>query len=98
MEQKRNLWDALTWSVLYERTLRPKMADARFAEMIGFFNGCAGDSEFLAYTLLSMPLLLEHVDSTNIHRLLTVSERLENSPDVLHLRTLLHQRLAMPAD
>ncbi|HTK06442.1 MAG TPA: NYN domain-containing protein [Ktedonobacteraceae bacterium] len=97
-EQKRNLWDALCWSVLYERALRPKMADARFAELVGFFNGCAGDSEFFAYMLLSMPLLLEYVDTSNIHKLLTASERLGNSSDVVHLRALLHQRLVMPAD
>ncbi len=96
--QKCAVWDALVWSVLYERTFRPKMADGRFEELAGFFNGCAGDAEFLSYTLQSMPLLLEYVDSTNIRKLLIAIDRLSISPEAARLRELLHKRVMTPVE
>lgn len=91
--QKRALWQALVWSIHYERFSRPKQLTMRVQQLSQFFKGCDGDAEFLSYALTDINVLIDDLDANPLKRLKDALLHAPTSPLIVQLCQKIDQRM-----
>jgi hypothetical protein len=90
-EQKRHVWSALLWAVLYERCYRRKYLAQRAQQLLHFFQGCADDGAFLAEALGTLEELSFYLETNSLKKMQEALQRLPSPPLALlrHIETQL---------
>lgn len=88
-EQKRHVWSALLWAVLYERCYRRKYLAQRSQQLLHFFQGCADDGVFLAVALHDLEELSFYLETNSLKKMQEALQRLPEPPLALlhHIET-----------
>lgn len=92
-EQKQQVWRALLWAVFYERCYRRKYLAQRCQQFLHFFQGCAEDTDFLAYALDDLDRLSLYLEAGSLKKLQETLQQLPHPPADLLIR--IGERLAV---
>lgn len=91
-EQKQQVWNALLWSVYYERCYRRKYLAQRCQQLLHFFQGCAEDGVFCSAVLNDLEALSLYLEANSLKKMQEALQQLPNPPASL----LQHVTVQMP--
>ena len=97
--QKHQVWQAVLWSVLYERCFRRKYLTQRTQQLLHFLHGCASDPTFLNYGLTDLERLSSYLEISSLKKTVEFLPRLPAPPAPLleHFRAQLERAQAFAA-
>lgn len=78
--QKQQVWQAVLWSVLYERCCRRKYLTQRTQQLLHFLHGCADDSTFLNHALTDLEQLRSYLEVSSLKKVVEFLPRLPEPP------------------
>lgn len=83
LSQRQQVWQALLWSVYYERCFRRKYLTQRFQQLLHFLHGCAEDPIFLQSALNDVEVLRPYLEVSSLKKAIESLQRLPEPPAAL---------------
>lgn len=82
-QQKQQVWQALLWSVFYERCFRRKYLPQRLQQLLHFLHGCVDDTLFVSSALEDLEALRPYLEASSLKRALESLRQLPEPPEAL---------------